>query len=106
MAHDAALLPVMDSGGCRDDMETDGGAGGCTPRAGKVGPRSNPGPYFLTSGIRRAAPPARRPRRHQPNAITNKLEQRITRLAAATARNQEDARSRLPMVPLPHGGPA
>jgi hypothetical protein len=28
-------------------METDGGAGGCTPRAGKVGPRSNPGPYFL-----------------------------------------------------------
>ena len=47
MAHDAALLPVMDSGGCRDDMETDGGADGCTPRAGKVGPRSNPGPYFL-----------------------------------------------------------
>src|SRR6267378_7776442 len=47
MAHDAVLLPVTDSGGCRDDMETDGGAGGCTPRAGKVGPRSNPGPYFL-----------------------------------------------------------
>jgi hypothetical protein len=37
----------MDSGGCRDDIETDGGAGGCTPRAGKVGPRSDPGPYFL-----------------------------------------------------------
>ena len=36
-----------DSGGCRDDIVTDGGAGGCTPRAGKVGPRSNPGPYFL-----------------------------------------------------------
>jgi hypothetical protein len=27
--------------------ETDGGAGGCTPRAGKVGPRSNPRPYFF-----------------------------------------------------------
>ena len=52
MAHDAALLPVMDSGGCRDDMETDGGADGCTPRAGKVGPRSNPGPYFFERASR------------------------------------------------------
>jgi hypothetical protein len=25
------------------DIETDGGAGGCNPRAGQVGPRSNPG---------------------------------------------------------------
>src|SRR5260370_23148690 len=37
----------FDSGGCRDDIGTDGGAGGCTPRAGKVGPRRNPGPYFF-----------------------------------------------------------
>jgi hypothetical protein len=38
---------VKDSGGCCDGVETDGGAGGRTPRAGKVGPRSNPGPYFF-----------------------------------------------------------
>jgi hypothetical protein len=31
----------------RSRNETDGGAGGCTPCAGKVGPRSNPGPDFL-----------------------------------------------------------
>ena len=36
---------------CGQDIETDGGAGGCTPRAGKVGPRSNPGPYFLSVAI-------------------------------------------------------
>jgi hypothetical protein len=29
-------------------LETDGGAGGCTPRGGQVGPRKNPGPYFLS----------------------------------------------------------
>jgi hypothetical protein len=47
--------------GCRDDVETDGGAGGCTPRAGKVGPRRNPGPYFLgdVAGDRREAGPDR-----------------------------------------------
>jgi hypothetical protein len=40
------MRSIRDSSGCPDDIETDGGAGGCTPRAGKVGPRSNPGPYF------------------------------------------------------------
>jgi hypothetical protein len=41
-------------------IETDGGAGGCTPRAGKVGPRSNPRPYFFERGNSRIAV---RPRR-------------------------------------------
>ncbi len=40
-----AVFPTVD-GSC-DDIRTDGGAGGCTPRAGKVGPRRNPGPYFF-----------------------------------------------------------
>jgi hypothetical protein len=40
---------IKAGGGCRDDIETDGGAGGCTPRAGKVGLRRNPGPYFFLS---------------------------------------------------------
>jgi hypothetical protein len=34
---------IKDGGGRRDGVETDGGARGCTPRAGKVRPRSNPG---------------------------------------------------------------
>jgi hypothetical protein len=29
----AGMRSIRDSGGCRDDIETDGGAGGCTPRA-------------------------------------------------------------------------
>ena len=65
---------------------------------------------FLSLVIRDEAREAefveRRSSRHQLNAITSKLEHRITRLAAVTARNQEDVKSILRMVSLPHGGPA
>jgi hypothetical protein len=41
--------------GWNGDTETDGGTGGYTPRAGKVGPRSNPGPYLFERGGQMAA---------------------------------------------------
>jgi hypothetical protein len=37
------MRSIKNSGGCRDDIKTDGSAGGRTPRAGKVGLRTNPG---------------------------------------------------------------
>jgi hypothetical protein len=38
---------IKASGDCPDDLETDGGVGGLTPRASKVGPRRNPGSDVL-----------------------------------------------------------
>ena len=42
------MRSIKDSGSRPDDLETDSGAGRCTPRAGNVELRSNPGLTFLS----------------------------------------------------------